>query len=218
MFAVGHGHLLTHSWSPPSSPLSAGVNSTEIRQNNILWYTADAVLPCGKDVFTGNNNNRVFHVFMRSYKHFSPLRLSHTLISQSLQTNIFCSLVVCDWYHIKSSQLETWAKAAVKFCVEHTKIHRNNSVFSSPFPAIKDSLWSREVQLKEFKGWQPKQQHPRAPLTQHQDTEGTTSSGTEQTTQCLTDRVEGLFLLILELFYTQTSCAAGQEESILKLH
>lgn len=63
-------------WSPLSSPFSAGdtssINSTEIKQNNLLWYTIDIVLPCRKDVFTVKNNNRVFYVFMRSSKYFFP--------------------------------------------------------------------------------------------------------------------------------------------------
>lgn len=99
-------------WAPPCSPLPAGdaasTSSTEIRKNNLLWYTIDIVLLCGKDAFTGNNNNRVF---MRSFTFiFSSLKLSHTLISPSLQSYFFCSFIMHDWYHSKEFTVRNMSK------------------------------------------------------------------------------------------------------------
>ena len=81
----------------------------------------DIILQCRKDIFTGNNNDTVFHIFTRSFKPlFSIINtLSHTLILQSLQSHFFCSLILHNWHQVKEfTQSETRTKSVVTFCVE----------------------------------------------------------------------------------------------------
>lgn len=112
----------------------------------------------------------IFHVSVISFTPlFSMINLIHSHgILQFLQSHFICSLIWHDGYRVKEfTRSETRTKSVVTLARSAVKHWKNSSKLCSPLATIKDNFQARRVQLKEFKGCQPK--HTSKPATEQRE-------------------------------------------------